>query len=207
MGTKKGMVRKTARKAYVKKAKSGSVAAMAKKAASFGKKKSGKYLMQDAKKGKKVVKKARNSARMNRLEELGRIDAEKKNKNRMAEKRRVVRELNAKKGKKVPKGMHRMPNGKLMKNSDMKKAGNGMMKKAGSGMKKATYGAMKKAKSGLKKAPAGPKGKGMRSLPKDVRNKIGFAKKGTKKGMVRKTARKAYMKKGGSTRKCKSGCK
>lgn len=106
----------------------------------------------------------------------------------------------AKKGKKVPKGFHRMPNGKLMKNSDMKKAGNGMMKKA-------TYGAMKKAKSGLKKAPAGPKGKGMRSLPKDVRNKIGFAKKGTKKGMVRKTARKAYMKKGGSTRKCKSGCK
>tara|TARA_R100000544_G_C2223417_1_gene59010 strand:- start:1265 stop:1732 length:468 start_codon:yes stop_codon:yes gene_type:complete len=155
MGTKKGMVRKTARKAYTKKARSGSVASMAKKAASFGKKKSGKYLMQDAKKGTKV-----------------------------------------------PKGMHRMPNGKLMKNSDMKKAGHGMMKKAGSG-----YGGMKKAKSGLKKAPAGSKGNGMRALPKAVRNKIGFAKKGTKKGMVRKTARKAYMKKGGSTRKCKSGCK
>lgn len=172
MGTKKGMVRKTARRAYTKKAKSGSIASMAKKAGQFGKKKSGKYLNQDAKKGKKV-KKARNSARMNRLEELGRIDAEKKNKNRMAEKRRVVRELNAKKGKKV---------------------------------KKAGYG-MKKAKSGLKKAPAGKKGNGMRALPKAVRNKIGFAKKGTKKGMVRKTARKAYMKKGGSTRKCKSGCK
>jgi len=145
MGTKKGMVRKTARKAYTKKARSGSVASMAKKAASFGKKKSGKYLMQDAKKGTKV-----------------------------------------------PKGMHRMPNGKLMKNSDMKKAGHGMMKKA---------------KTGLKQAPAGSKGNGMRALPKAVRNKIGFAKKGTKKGMVRKTARKAYMKKGGSTRKCKSGCK
>ena len=180
MGTKKGMVRKTARRAYTKKAKSGSIASMAKKAGQFGKKKSGKYLNQDAKKGKKV-KKARNSARMNRLEELGRIDAEKKNKNRMAEKRRVVRELNAKKGKKV--------------------------KKAGYGMKKAGYGAMKKAKSGLKKAPAGKKGNGMRALPKAVRNKIGFAKKGTKKGMVRKTARKAYMKKGGSTRKCRSGCK
>tara|TARA_R110001583_G_scaffold117359_4_gene268435 strand:+ start:446 stop:607 length:162 start_codon:yes stop_codon:yes gene_type:complete len=30
----------------------------------------------------------------------------------------------------------------------------------------------------LKKAPAGKKGKGMRSLPKAVRNKIGFKKKG-----------------------------
>ena len=44
-----------------------------------------------AKKGK-GVKKAKNSGRMNKLEELGRIDAEKKNKNRMAEKRRVIRE-------------------------------------------------------------------------------------------------------------------
>ena len=123
MGTKKGMVRKTARNAYVKKAKSG-------------------------------VKKARNSARMNRLEELGRIDAEKKNKNRMAEKRRVVRELNAKKGKKV--------------------------------VKKAGYG-MRKAKSGLKKPKSSQKG--LKSLPTAVRNKMGFAKKG------------------GSTRKCKSGCK
>ena len=185
MGTKKGGVRKTARRAYVKKAKSGSVASMAKRAGQFGKKKSGKYLNQDAKKGKKV-KKARNSARMNRLEELGRIDAEKKNKNRMAEKRRVVRELNAKKGKKV-----------------------------------------KKAKSGLKKPSASQKG--LKKLPTAVRNKMGYAKKGTKKGMVRKTARKAYMpkkakhgtkkgmvrktarkaymKKGGSTRKCRSGCK
>lgn len=132
MGTKKGMVRKTARKAYVKKAGSG-------------------YGMKKAKSG---VKKARNSARMNRLEELGRIDAEKKNKNRMAEKRRVVRELNAKKGKKV--------------------------------VKKAGYG-MKKAKAGLKKPKSSQKG--LKSLPTAVRNKMGFAKKG------------------GSTRKCKSGCK
>ena len=154
MGTKKGMVRKTARKAYTKKAASGkSVASMAKAAASFGKKKDGMYLNQDAKKGKKVKK-----------------------------------------------GSHRMPDGTMMKNSAMKKAGHGM--------KKATYGKTMKAKSGLKKAPAGAKGNGMRALPKVVRNKIGFAKKGTtKKGGVRKTARKAYMKKGGATRKCKSGCK
>jgi len=33
------------------------------------------------------------------------------------------------------------------------------------------------------------------------------AKSGTKKGMVRKTARRAYMKKGGSSRKCRMGCR
>jgi len=130
MGTKKGGVRKTARRAYVKKAKSGSVASMAKRAGQFGKKKSGKYLNQDAKKGKKV-KKARNSARMNRLEELGRIDAEKKNKNRDAEKRRVIRELNAKKGKKVKKAKSGTKKGMVRKTA--RKA---YMKKAKSGTKK-----------------------------------------------------------------------
>ena len=67
----------------------------------------------------------------------------------------------------------------------MRKYKSGGAKKAKSGTK------VKMAKSGstLKKAPAGSKGKGMRSLPKAVRNKIGFAKKGSK------------------TSKCKSGCK
>tara|TARA_R110000868_G_scaffold83512_1_gene235647 strand:+ start:50 stop:556 length:507 start_codon:yes stop_codon:yes gene_type:complete len=57
----------------------------------------------------------------------------------------------------------------------------------------------KKAKSGstLKKAPAGSKGKGMRSLPKAVRNKIGFAKKG-------KTVKKAGY--GTKAKKAKMGC-
>ena len=67
-----------------------------------------------------------------------------------------------------------------------------MRKYKAGGAKKAKSGTkVKMAKSGstLKKAPAGSKGKGMRSLPKAVRNKIGFAKKGSK------------------TRKCKSGCK
>ena len=32
----------------------------------------------------------------------------------------------------------------------------------------------------LKQPPAGKKGKGLRSLPKDVRNKMGFMKKGGK---------------------------
>jgi len=82
--------------------------------------------------------------------------------------------------------------------------------KSGTKVKKATYGKtmkaksgtktkMKKAKSGstLKKAPAGSKGKGMRSLPKAVRNKIGFAKKG-------KTVKKAGY--GTKAKKAKMGC-
>lgn len=72
-------------------------------------------------------------------------------------------------------------------------------------VKKAGYGKTMKAKSGLKKPSASQKG--LKKLPTAVRNKMGYAKSGTKKGMVRKTARKAYMKKGGSTRKCRSGCK
>ena len=133
MGTKKGEVRKTARRAYVKKAKKGSVASMAKRAGQFGKKKSGKYLRQDAKKGK-MVKKARNSARMNVLEELGRVDAEKKNRNRDAEKRRLVRELNsgAKKGKKVTKAKSGTTKGQVRKTARRAY----MPKKAKSGTKK-----------------------------------------------------------------------
>ena len=37
---------------------------------------------------------AKNTGRMNLLEEVGRIDAEKSNKNRRAEKKRVIGELN-----------------------------------------------------------------------------------------------------------------
>jgi hypothetical protein len=42
-----------------------------------------------------------NTKRMNRLEELGRIDNEKMNKNRRAEKKRVIGELKAKSGGKT----------------------------------------------------------------------------------------------------------
>lgn len=57
----------------------------------------------------------------------------------------------------------------------------------------------KKAKSGstLKKAPAGKKGKGLRALPKAVRNKMSFAKKG-------KTVKKAGY--GTKAKKAKMGC-
>ncbi len=101
------------------------------------------------------------------------------------------------------KGMVR----KTARKAYVKKAGYGKSMKAKSGtkMKKAGYGKTMKAKSGLKKPSASQKG--LKKLPTAVRNKMGYAKSGTKKGMVRKTARKAYMKKGGSTRKCKMGCK
>ena len=51
----------------------------------FGKRKSGRI---NKAKGGRI-----NTSRENRLEELGRVDAEKSNKNRRAEKRRIVREL------------------------------------------------------------------------------------------------------------------
>ena len=80
-----------------------------------------------------------NSRRMNRLEELGRVDAEKGftkkgKKNLKDEKKRIIRELNSKK--------------------------NG---------------------GSLKKVPAG--NKGLKKLPKKVRNKMGFHKSGGRVGM------------------------
>ena len=185
MGTKKGMVRKTARKAYMKKSKAGSKVKKAgygmKKAKSglkkpsSGKKHAGlralpksvRNKMGYAKKGK-GVKKAKNSGRMNLLEELGRIDAEKKNKNRMAEKKRVVKEIKsgAKKGKKVHKAKSGTKKGMVRKTARkayMKKAKKGMSvaamaKKAGRfGKKKSGQYLKQDAKKGkvVKKAGYG----------------------------------------------------
>jgi len=72
-----------------------------------------------------------NTKRMNRLEELGRVDAEKAftkkgKKNLKAEKKRIVKEL--------------------------------------------------------KKVPSGKKGKGLKKLPKKVRNKMGYMKSGGRAG-------------------------
>ena len=55
--------------------------------------------------------------RANLLEEMGRIDSEKMNPNRMAEKRRVISELNRgyKKGGKVKEGYHRTKDGRFAK--------------------------------------------------------------------------------------------
>ena len=80
-----------------------------------------------------------NTSRMNRLEELGRVDSEqgytkKGKKNLKDEKKRIIRELNSKK--------------------------NG---------------------GSLKQVPAG--NKGLKKLPKKVRNKMGFHKSGGRVGM------------------------
>ena len=80
-----------------------------------------------------------NTRRMNRLEELGRVDAEKAftkkgKRNLKDEKKRIIRELNSKK--------------------------NG---------------------GSLKKVPTG--NKGLKKLPKKVRNKMGFHKSGGRVGM------------------------
>ena len=55
--------------------------------------------------------------RANLLEEMGRIDSEKMNPNRRAEKRRVISELNRgmKKGGRVPKGYHKTKDGRVAK--------------------------------------------------------------------------------------------
>lgn len=59
-----------------------------------------------------------------------------------------------------------------------------------------THKKVKKAKSGLKKPSAGKKHAGLRALPKTVRNKMGYAKKGTKKKKAQYGA-KASMAAGG----------
>ena len=81
-----------------------------------------------------------------------------------------------------------------------KKAGYGKsMKKAKSGtkVKKAGYGKSMKAKAGKKLKK--PNNAGLKALPRAVRNKMGFAKKG------KTVAKKA--KSGGRMKKCKYGCK
>ena len=73
-----------------------------------------------------------------------------------------------------------MPNKFLDKKEKMLKKKIKNMKPGDAGMMKRT----KKAAGGmLKEPPAGKKGKGLRKLPKEVRNKMGYMKKG---GMVKK---------------------
>tara|TARA_A100000172_G_C3011290_1_gene99901 strand:+ start:158 stop:718 length:561 start_codon:yes stop_codon:yes gene_type:complete len=100
--------------------------------------------------------------------------------------------------------------GKAYKPKDMgppTRGGRTPMKKGGMTKKKgmAKGGAMKKkgySKSGLKPAP----NKGAASLPKAVRNKMGFMKKGgmtKKKGMARGGMKKKGYAKGGSAKRSK----
>ena len=96
-----------------------------------------------------------NTRRMNRLEELGRVDAEKAftkkgARNLKDEKKRIVRELKQTGGKvKMPKVGPKKERPKNLR--DLK--------------------------------PVKPSQKGLRKLPKKVRNKMGYMKKGGRVGM------------------------
>ena len=127
----------------------------------------------------------KNTSRMNKLEEMGRLNAEKAytpsgKKNLAAEKKRVIGSLNMKKG------------------GEMKKESKAMAKKEISFMKKA--GA---PKSMIKheKAEYGMKSGGLAAGHKSA---DGIAKRGKTRGMEVKMAGATGMKKGGMTRK---GCK
>ena len=136
-----------------------------------------------------------NSKRMNRLEELGRVDAEKADtskgkRNLKNEKSRIVRELKAKggkvKGKREKNPKHEQAERKSKIKKEYRDMGFGKMIDDGD----FNFDKVSKMKSGgraLKPVPAGKKG--LSKLPTKVRNKMGFMKKG---GMV---PNKKYIKK------------
>ena len=122
-----------------------------------------------------------NSRRMNRLEELGRVDAEKAftkkgKRNLRGEKSRIVRELKAKGGKVKKKKEN------PMKEDRAKEGKKAQYRKMGFG-KMMDKGEIKFAKGGSALKPVKPSQKGLKKLPTKVRNKMGYMKKGGKVGM------------------------
>ena len=154
-----------------------------------------------------------NSRRMNRLEELGRVDAEKAfskkgKRNLRDEKSRIVRELKADGGSTGSKYITKKKTPYITKKSDSSSSGQSWIKKK---IKKPQY-ITKKEKTGpyitkkkkyiTKKSPAQiqdrermrrseggslkkvqPNQKGLKKLPTKVRNKMGYMKKGGRVGM------------------------
>jgi len=154
-----------------------------------------------------------NSKRMNRLEELGRVDAEKAKtkmgaRNLRDEKSRIVRELKADGGSTGSKYITKKKKPYITKKSDSSSSGSSWIKKK---IKKPQY-ITKKEKTGpyitkkkkyiTKKSPAEiqdrervgkkmggslkpvqPNQKGLKKLPTEVRNKMGYMKKGGRVGM------------------------
>jgi hypothetical protein len=144
-----------------------------------------------------------NTKRMNRLEELGRVDAEKAftkkgARNLRDEKKRIVRELKAKGGPaggrtiydKYPKA-RRKATGEAYREGGMKKdrlkEGYKARRKDIKSIVKMGVEALKKKRA--KKANGGslkkvqPHQKGLKKLPTKVRNKMGYMKKGGRVGM------------------------
>ena len=103
-----------------------------------------------------------NTRRMNRLEELGRVDAEKAftkkgARNLRDEKKRIVREL-------------KQTGGKVKDPSD----------KRPMARRKRTMADSQKPKGRIGLKPVRPEQKGLKKLPRKVRNKMGYMKKGGK---------------------------
>ena len=108
-----------------------------------------------------------NTRRMNRLEELGRVDAEKAftkkgARNLRDEKKRIVREL-------------KQTGGKVKDPSDKRPAPKAPSKRTMADVQNP------KGRQGLK--PVRPEQKGLKKLPRKVRNKMGYMKKGGRVGM------------------------
>ena len=154
-----------------------------------------------------------NSKRMNRLEELGRVDAEKAfskkgKRNLKDEKSRIIRELKADGGSTGSKYITKKKTPYITKKSDSSSSGSSWIKKK---TKKPQY-ITKKERTGpyitkkkkyiTKKSPADiqdrervgkkmggslkpvqPNQKGLKKLPTKVRNKMGYMKKGGRVGM------------------------
>jgi len=136
-----------------------------------------------------------NSRRMNRLEELGRVDAEKANtrkgaRNLKDEKKRIVRELKADGGyitkKKKPSWITKKET-KPKYITRKEKTGPYITKKKKYITKKSPdqiqdRERVAKAMGGSLK-PVKPSQKGLKKLPTKVRNKMGYMKKGGRVGM------------------------
>jgi len=129
-----------------------------------------------------------NTKRMNRLEELGRVDAEKAKtkmgkRNLRDEKKRIVRELKADGGKvKKKKKKYRenpMKDDRAREGLKSKYRKMGMGKMIDSG--EIDFSEYKAGGRALK--PVKPSQKGLKKLPTKVRNKMGYMKKGGKVGM------------------------
>ena len=132
---------------------------------------------------------------MNRLEELGRVDAEKAyskqgKRNLKDEKKRIVRELKADGGKVKPERRKAGPKaGRPVAPApaprEQKRMGRQSKRKniriIQVGKDKVLMTGMAKGGSALK--PVKPSQKGLKKLPTKVRNKMGYMKKGGRVGM------------------------
>ena len=119
-----------------------------------------------------------NSRRMNRLEELGRVDAEKAKtrmgkKNLKDEKKRIVRELKADGGSTGSKYITKKPKYITKKKKYITKKSPAQIQDR-ERMRRSEGGSLK---------PVQPNQKGLKKLPTKVRNKMGYMKKGGRVGM------------------------